>query len=1799
MTTPWVPPRSGPTRAPPTPNPTDRRLTTAPSPPQNTSRQQLAGSAIGSPINTNTVGISTPQPITKPQTNEIKSADFSPKQPPNGLDIATNSVSATLSSSPNPLPTSFQNSSTVPTTYPNNSYQSSTLRLSSHNSSHNPVDLSATTPNPSITSSTEQPPSSSGNASTVKYCPVQREWLVDEDNNDNDQTNDEPDPWDVITPISRRNAQFLTNPACTTTKPIQITPTQPTKQNNPSQTNTIASDIPSTQPVSIPSSGPSALKNSHTFFTTHSTFSTHKPSGFSPAPNLSHSRSYAKLDLPVATASSIPQSSPNAQALRPSNPHAPQSYPTETASVIDNNKRLSMEGDFDDETEPSEGELQLRRFPSFARIGSTESVQTGHSSAGSRTSYQEYENNRASQGKLTTFGVIIPDLAKLGEDWWVPQVELIEAQQNQVCLTTKGFQNLQNYDGSQSLQPSLHGPVVYLPTLGNANIGPQKSPKQGLCPLTVTSVVQNSQSNQENDKSLDSLHITPPPIPSPPFEDTSILAQPKPSSQSSSQSSSSSLSSPLATPGPSWLLSRPFSTTLTSIDPYPQNRPSNPSNSLSPPPLPPIPPLPMEDEFNPLDPEYLAPKTSIIGDDQTNTKLTPKKSLNITLSNTTSKPSQSSPRSSVIPLSPKSQQALRATFSSKFFPTAVTPQLPHLDDNTPFVDGVISELSSLPPVEVTLEPIKQALSTQTSLGTVPTSLLHKQASITDELIGMDKAISLWEFEDIRVRKRYDFFRASTLLHSSSDRPFTQWHFPEYFSKQPLLSGIVKKNISIQLPPDVFASLQGQHRPQRKMFRVGMEDLVGPYITNSIDALYGKNSGVDANEFVFKVLGQNEYLSHDKLFWSYNYIRHCVRNNQEVELVLIQRPQPLDITSEQQSIQSNMTAEYYSQLQAQTVVNIHALFSSLPNPPVDLGPSAPYHQQLSTPFIPLLNVDTPFTLQLCGIEALNSNTLPRMNPEITSIYLRIVLFHGVQPLPYDVHVPIHIAGTEYSMTNHIEQPSLLMDPIILNRHIYGNNTQTNGGTSITENPVLISALPREARIGFVLYGRTSKPKTDKKNATLSKDWLSKQNSGGKMSISIENNEPDQSKIIPLGFVVNQLIDEYGHLITGRVTHRLWPFPADEGGKKVGGKRDKDPLFLFRANNHDNHLITTGDKPICLIHVKYPSFSLPVFSPLISPYVKPNLTALSIETPDQVKISRVLSFIKKLTPLALSRSRLTPTQAAEIFACRLSLVQDFAALPIFLLSVDWGCVHQRNEAYRLLPIWTKPNTPLNFISLLDVCYPDYRVRSFAVSQLKQLSDEELRLYLLQMVQCIKYEANHYSPLVQFLVERAVESPYEIGYPLYWSFKSEVHDPIVMERFTLLLQHLIVHIGPILVDNLQKQYHSVRELQAVADYVLHLKRNLGYSNAEAMKLYREKLEHLNKTLFSQQGKFPVPLKPVLEATELIVDKCRFMSSKMVPLWLVFKNADPMGPPIYIIFKSGDDLRQDLLTLQILRIMDRLWLNNGLDCRLKPYEVIATGVNDHGEGVGMIEVVLNSTTTADIQDEYGGGTLGALKLRTIDTFLRQHNPPDSPLYQPAVHNFLLSLAGYCIATYILGIGDRHNGNIMVTKGGHLFHIDFGHFLGNFKTKFGINRERAAFVFTPEMAYVVGQYIPPGVQSISGGPGSPQHQVGGNGGVNQPLEEYKTSSGFQHFKSIASQAFIMCRNEAWLLETLFLLLMPAGMPELVQDNDISYLEDKLQVHLDDQTAIRDLMGEFSKSLDSTSRRIDNLMHIWKHSKSK
>ena len=88
-----------------------------------------------------------------------------------------------------------------------------------------------------------------------------------------------------------------------------------------------------------------------------------------------------------------------------------------------------------------------------------------------------------------------------------------------------------------------------------------------------------------------------------------------------------------------------------------------------------------------------------------------------------------------------------------------------------------------------------------------------------------------------------------------------------------------------------------------------------------------------------------------------------------------------------------------------------------------------------------------------------------------------------------------------------------------------------------------------------------------------------------------------------------------------------------------------------------------------------------------------------------------------------------------------------------------------------------------------------------------------------------------------------------------------------------------------------------------------------------------------------FGLPLNPTIRCNGLRIEKCKYMTSKKMPLWLVFTNADPGAPDQYVIFKHGDDLRQDLLTLQMFRIMETIWRRVGMDLKLIPYGCVATG--------------------------------------------------------------------------------------------------------------------------------------------------------------------------------------------------------------------------------------------------------------------
>ena len=82
--------------------------------------------------------------------------------------------------------------------------------------------------------------------------------------------------------------------------------------------------------------------------------------------------------------------------------------------------------------------------------------------------------------------------------------------------------------------------------------------------------------------------------------------------------------------------------------------------------------------------------------------------------------------------------------------------------------------------------------------------------------------------------------------------------------------------------------------------------------------------------------------------------------------------------------------------------------------------------------------------------------------------------------------------------------------------------------------------------------------------------------------------------------------------------------------------------------------------------------------------------------------------------------------------------------------------------------------------------------------------------------------------------------------------------------------------------------------------------------------------------------------------------------------------------MFKNGDDLRQDILTIQLIYLMDKIWLDKELDLRMHPYKVMGTGCEQ-----GFLEFVQNSETIANIQHEKG--VLNTFADSTLYSFIEE----------------------------------------------------------------------------------------------------------------------------------------------------------------------------------------------------------------------
>jgi phosphatidylinositol-4,5-bisphosphate 3-kinase len=89
---------------------------------------------------------------------------------------------------------------------------------------------------------------------------------------------------------------------------------------------------------------------------------------------------------------------------------------------------------------------------------------------------------------------------------------------------------------------------------------------------------------------------------------------------------------------------------------------------------------------------------------------------------------------------------------------------------------------------------------------------------------------------------------------------------------------------------------------------------------------------------------------------------------------------------------------------------------------------------------------------------------------------------------------------------------------------------------------------------------------------------------------------------------------------------------------------------------------------------------------------------------------------------------------------------------------------------------------------------------------------------------------------------------------------------------------------------------------------------------------------------------------------------------------------------------------------------------------------------------------------------------------------------------------------------------HILITQ---MFHIDFGHFLGNFKHKFGIKRERVRLVLSSDFVEVI------------------KADLGGQ------------KKNFERFRDLCEKAYLTIRRHGCLVISLLAMMISTGLPEL------------------------------------------------------
>jgi len=201
------------------------------------------------------------------------------------------------------------------------------------------------------------------------------------------------------------------------------------------------------------------------------------------------------------------------------------------------------------------------------------------------------------------------------------------------------------------------------------------------------------------------------------------------------------------------------------------------------------------------------------------------------------------------------------------------------------------------------------------------------------------------------------------------------------------------------------------------------------------------------------------------------------------------------------------------------------------------------------------------------------------------------------------------------------------------------------------------------------------------------------------------------------------------------------------------------------------------------------------------------------------------------------------------------------------------------------------------------------------------------------------------------------------------------------------------------------------------------INYRIVALLKNEKKETEIINDIDFND-GEMIDPLDTSVCIKEIHFSKTVIFESKTRPVKIPYITYD--GTIKAMIFKK-EDVRQDQIAINIIKYIRYILEEKGINIDIVTYQILP-----FSKDYGLIEMATNCNTVENIQKTSGN----------IYKYLMKNNG-GKVIDETIMDTFISTAAAYCVITYILGVGDRHLGNIMMTNDGKLFNIDFGYIFG------------------------------------------------------------------------------------------------------------------------------------------------------------